>query len=187
MLGHRTGQGHAPLARLASSRAYAVAVLWIGVYLIWGSLLTQWLWSRGLHATTDQWAYHALMEQLGNPNHHGYVEDQAVSAPDGAAPGPRVAGPDLVAAQATALAGPADGGSLLAASVAALCLGLLVSGRLPGRRQQLLARLREPPESPPPNTVSISPHRLLFRYVMERGVICAGIAPVLAGVPASRR
>lgn len=156
MLGHLTSRGQAPRAPRAPSSVYPLIILWIGLYLIWGSLLTQQLWLHGWHATPEQWAYHALMEQLGISHHHGYEPDYPLSSPgtEAQAPSRGITGLDLVAAQALAPAAPVDGSSLLAAAVAALVVGALPIARLARHRRSPLTRFREPPEPPPPTALS---------------------------------
>ena len=152
MPGSFAGHNKVAWVQRASSPWYVLTALWIGVYLIWGSLLTHRLWLHGWHTTPEQWAYHALMEQLGIPHHHGYVDDEPRSSPDGsaAATARRSDGPDLVAAQMVALAGPADGSSMLAATMGALVVGLGLTIRLVRRRPSTATRFPDPPEPPPP-------------------------------------
>lgn len=157
MLGHLAAPEPPRLAMAVPGWRYSLVVLWLGAYLTWGSLLTQRLWLHGWHSTPEQWAYHALMEQLGVLHHHGYVDDGAPIAPDAAStPSARgIGGPDLVAAQMASLAGPGDASSLLTAAVGILCVGVLPIARLVSGCRPLRTRFREPPEPPPPTSPSI--------------------------------
>ena len=50
----------------------ALLAIYLICYLAGAGSLSGYLWSRGGHATPEQWAYHLLLERLGIPHHHEF-------------------------------------------------------------------------------------------------------------------
>jgi hypothetical protein len=50
----------------------ALLVLYLACYLACAGTLSNELWSRGGHATPEQWSYHLLLVRLGIPHHHEF-------------------------------------------------------------------------------------------------------------------
>src|SRR5688572_25310046 len=66
-------------AGMTGALAQVVLVVYFAAFCVWAGPLLREVWAEGGHATSEQWAYHTLLESLGITHHHG-PEDRSQPA-----------------------------------------------------------------------------------------------------------